>query len=129
MDCVCSYLKISRPHSEESESSESEDEEIQGRDEKLNESTLHDDSSEDVNDFATIRTSSPCPEKEKDESCNMDVDSNDGEYPVYFYIARSFRPDTSCKLYRLYKFVIKLHQAILSSSCIIKSTKISLDET
>ena len=103
-------MKISRSHSEDSESSESEDEEIQGRDEKLNESKLHDDSSEDVNDFATIRTSSPCPEKEKDESCNMDVDSNDGEYPVYFYKARSLRLDACCKLYRLYKFVIKLHQ-------------------
>jgi hypothetical protein len=63
--------------SDGSESSGSEDEEVQGRDEKLNQPT-HDDSSDDIKDFATIRTSSPCPDKEKDDNYNMDVDSNDG---------------------------------------------------
>ena len=87
MDFLPLRLIIFRSHSEESESSESEDEEIQGRDEKLNESTTHDDSSDDINDFATIRTSSPCPEKEKDESINMDVDSNDGK--CYLFVARA----------------------------------------
>jgi hypothetical protein len=68
-------------HSEESESSESEDEEVQGRDEKLNQSTLN-ESSEEVKDFATIRTSSPCSDKQKDDNFNMDVDSNDGKCMV-----------------------------------------------
>ncbi|CAB3985774.1 Hypothetical predicted protein [Paramuricea clavata] len=62
--------------SDGSESSGSEDEEVQGRDEKLNQPS-HDESSDDIKDFATIRTSSPCPDKEKDDNYNMDVDSND----------------------------------------------------
>ena len=73
------YLYIFSSPSEESESSESDDEEVQGRDEKLNTST-HDEDPEDIKDFATIRTSSPCPDKQKDDIYNMDVDSNDGNY-------------------------------------------------
>ena len=81
---ICS-LYVFSSQSEESESSESEDEEVQGRDEKLNQST-QDDNSEDVKDFATIRTSSPCPDKEKDDNYNMDVDSNDGNIPYLRFI-------------------------------------------
>ena len=74
---------ICSSHSEESESSESEDEEVQGRDEKLNQSTL-DENSGDVKDFATIRTSSPCSDKQKDDNYNMDVDSNEGKCTIVY---------------------------------------------
>ncbi|XP_028397033.1 serine/threonine-protein phosphatase 6 regulatory subunit 3-like [Dendronephthya gigantea] len=71
-----SNTELRSSHSDGSESSESEDEEVQGRDEKQDQST-HDDSADDIKDFAAIRTSSPCPEKAKDDNCNMDVDSNE----------------------------------------------------